>query len=122
MDARLLSPLAWALGVVLLIGLLGIAIVLIRRKTITEAGGAPSGTTGPADWVGLLAALQGAGLPARQWPALAPVLSSQAPTCPPALRAPLVAALDGAIARCQDPLVSAAMGQVRRALATVPAA
>lgn len=121
MDERLFSPLAWSLGVVLLLGLLGVAIVLIRRQTVApEDGGAPSGTPGRTDWVGLLSALQGAGLPAKQWPALAATLASQVRECPPALRAPLMAAFDGAIARTSDPLASAAMTQVRRALAALP--
>lgn len=123
MDARLFSPLAWSLGVVLLIGLLAVAIVLIRRKTVAqEEGAAVPDASGRADWLGLLTALQGTGLPAKQWPALAATLAAQAHACPAALRAPLVTAFDGAIARCNDPLVGAAMTQVRRALAAAPAA
>lgn len=123
MDARLFSPLAWSLGVILLIGLLALAIVLIRRGTIAPEQGTPAGgAAGRTDWVGLLSALHGAGLPAKQWPALAATLAAQAHDCPPALRAPLLTALDGAIARCGDPLVGAAMTQVRRALAALPAA
>lgn len=123
MDARLFSPLAWSLGVVLLVGLLCVAIILVRRKTIAADAGEGGGATGGRpDWVGLLSALQGPGLPARQWPALAATLAAQASHCPTALRAPLIAALDGAIGRCSDPLVGAAMTQLRRALAAAAAA
>ncbi len=123
MDPRLVSPLAWSLGVVLLISLLAIAIVLIRRRTVVpEEAPSANGAPGPADWVGLLTALHGASIPAKQWPALAATLAAQAPSCPPALRAPLLAAFDAAIARSQDPLVGAAMTQVRRALAAAPGA
>jgi hypothetical protein len=124
MDPRLFSPLAWSLGVMVLIGLLAFAIVVVRRKTVAdeEDSAATGPTPGRADWVGLLTRLQGAGLPDKQWPALAMDLTAQIQACPPALRAPLQAALDGAIARCRDPLTAAAMTQVRRALAALPAA
>jgi hypothetical protein len=126
MDPRtlqIMQSFAWALGVLLLIALSAWAVLAVRRRTIVaEAPTLPAGSTGPTDWVGLLTAMQADRIPAKSWLALGTTLAAQASACPPPLRAPLIAAFDAAIARCRDPLASASMTQVRRALAAPPAA
>lgn len=126
MDPRtvqIMQSFGWALGVLLLIGLSAWAMLAVRRRTVAaDAPTLPAGNAGPTDWVGLLTAVQGDRIPAKSWLSLGATLAAQASTCPAPLRAPLVAALDAAIVRSRDPLASASMTQVRRALAAPSAA
>lgn len=122
-DLQIVQSFAWAFGVLFLIALAAFAVVVVRRRTIVaEDAAAPPGVGGPTDWVALLTAVQADRIPANAWMVLGTTLATQAGTCPAPLRAPLLAAFDGAIARSRDPLVSASMTQVRRALAALPSA
>lgn len=124
MDARelqVLQPFLWAFGVLVLIALAAFAVIVVRRRTIVvEDPAAPPTSSGSTDWIGLLTAVQSDRIPGQSWLTLGPTLAAQVASCPPPLRAPLIAALDGAIARGRDPLASASMGQIRRALAALP--
>lgn len=120
-DLQILQSFAWAVGVLLLIALAALAVVVVRRRALVmENPASPSSTAGSTDWIGLLTAVQADRIPPTAWFTLGATLTAQATTCPLPLRAPLVTALDGAIARCRDPLASASMTQVRRALAVLP--
>ena len=125
MDARdfqVLQPFLWTFGVLLLIALAALAVVVVRRRTIAEDLAASPAGSGSTDWIGLLTAVQTDRIPPPTWFTLGATLTAQVATCPLPLRAPLVAALDAAIARSRDPLASASMTQVRRALAALPSA
>ena len=114
---------AWAVGVLLLIAMAAFVVVVVRRRMIVEENpAAPSSTAGSIDWIGLLTAVQADRIPGKSWLTLGATLAPQVATCPTPLRAPLIAALDGAIARSRDPLASASMALVRRALAVLPSA
>ena len=122
-DLQILQSCAGAVGVLLLIALAAMAVVVVRRRTIVaENPAAPSSTAGSTDWIGLLTAVQADRIPGKTWLTLGASLATQVATCPPPLRAPLIIALDGAIARSRDPLAGASMTQVRRALAALPSA
>lgn len=122
-DLKILQSFAWAVGVLLLIALAAFAVVVVRRRTVVADNPvAPPSAAGPTDWIGLLTAVQADRIPPNTWFTLGATLTAQVATCPLPLRAPLVAALDGAIARSRDPLASASMTQVRRALAVLPSA
>jgi hypothetical protein len=125
MDPALRS-LLWGIGLLVgLMSLVALAVVFVvrlrRRFTTIDEAASVAGTAG-ADWIGLLTALPTDRLPAREWITRAPGLVAQVVSCPVPLRMPLIAALDGAISRCNDPLARASMTQVRRALAALPAA
>jgi hypothetical protein len=126
MDPRTLQifhSFAWAVGVLLLIALAALAVVVVRRRTVvTEDPLAAPASSGPTDWVALLTAVQADRIPGKNWLTLGTTLAPQVSSCPPPLRRPLIAALDSAIARSRDPLASASMTQVRRALAVLPSA
>jgi hypothetical protein len=123
MDPLTLRSLGWAMGLLLLIAIALVAVVLVRRRTVApdEPGSVPP-RGAQADWVGLLTALRLDRMPAKSWMVLGPQLAVQAASCPAALRQPLIVALDAAIARSSDPFATAAMTQVRSALAALPAA
>jgi len=122
-DLQILQSFAWAVGVLFLIALAVFALVVVRRRTVvTENPAAPPSTAGSTNWIGLLTAVQADQIPPTAWFTLGATLTAQVATCPLPLRAPLVAALAGAIARSRDPLASASMTQVRRALAVLPSA
>lgn len=122
-DLQVLQPFLWTFGVLVLIALAAFAVIVVRRRTIVAEDPAAAPTNnGPTDWIGLLTAVQSDRIPGRSWLTLGPTLATQVASCPPPLRMPLVAALDGAITRCRDPLASASMGQIRRALAALPSA
>lgn len=119
----LLRSLVWGVGLMVLVALAVLIVVQLRRRfTTAEEAGTPVAGTAQADWIGLLTALPTDRVPSREWLTLAPGLVAQTADCPAPLRAPLIAALDGAIARCSDPLARASMTQLRRALAALPAA
>jgi hypothetical protein len=119
----LLRSLVWGVGLMVLVSLAVLIVVQLRRRfTAAEEGGVPVAGAAHADWIGLLTALPTDRVPAREWITLAPGLVARALSCPAPLRAPLIAALDAAIARCNDPLAHASMTQLRRALAALPAA
>ena len=122
MDPQRLSSLIWAVALIVLLGLTAIAIVLVRRRIGPGADEAASSSASPPDWITLLNSLQGGRIEPKRWTSLAPFLVAQASACPQALRAPIIAALDRAIADARDPLARMSMNQVRTALAAVPAA
>ncbi|MBA3698535.1 MAG: hypothetical protein H0W78_06765 [Planctomycetes bacterium] len=122
-DLQILQSFAWAVGVLLLIALAALAVVVVRRRALVMDNPAvPPSTAGSIDWIGLLTSVQADRIPPTSWLTLGATLTTQVATCPLALRAPLVAALDAAIARSRDPLASASMSQVRHALAVLPTA
>lgn len=122
-DVKILQSFAWAVGVLFLIALAAFAVVVVRRRTVVADNPAvPPSAVGSTDWIGLLTAVQADRIPPTTWFTLGATLTAQVATCPLPLRAPLAAALDAAIARSRDPLASASMTQVRRALAVLPSA
>lgn len=122
-DLQILQTFAGAVGVLLLITLAAFAVVVVRRRTVVaENPAAPPSTAGSTDWIGLLTSVQADRIPPTTWFTLGATLTAQVAACPLPLRAPLVAALDAAIARSRDPLASASMTQLRRALAVLPSA
>ena len=126
MDAQRVSSFIWAVTLIVLIGLTAMAtamaIVLVRRRFGPSADETASSSARPPDWITLLNSLQGGRIEPKRWTTLAPILVAQAHACPMALRVPMIAALDRAIADARDPLARMSMNQVRTALAAVPAA
>lgn len=119
----LLRSMMWGVGLMVLVALAVVILVQLRRRfTAADETTAPVAGADRADWIGLLTALPTDRVALRDWLTLAPELVAQVASCPAPLRTPLIASLDGAIARCSDPLASASMTQVRRALAALPAA
>ncbi|HEX3135001.1 MAG TPA: hypothetical protein VHX44_15660 [Planctomycetota bacterium] len=118
-----LRSLVWDVGLMVLITLTVLIVVQLRRRfTAADEPATPVAGASRADWIGLLTALSTDRVPAREWITLAPGLAGQVLSCPGPLRTPLIAALDGAISRCNDPLARASMTQLRRALAALTAA
>lgn len=126
MDPQRLSSYIWAFALIVLIGLTvgltAMAIMWVRRRIGPGADEAASSPARPPDWITLLNSLQGGRIEPKRWTTLAPILVAQAHACPKALCAPMIAALDRAIADARDPLARMSMNQVRTALAAVPAA
>ena len=126
MDPQRLSSYIWAFALIVLIGLTvgltAMAIMWVRRRIGPGADEAASSPARPPDWITLLNSLQGCRIEPKRWTTLAPILVAQAHACPMALRVPMIAALDRAIADARDPLARMSMNQVRTALAAVPAA
>jgi hypothetical protein len=122
MDPKLWSYFVWAFSLMVLLGITTMVIVWVRRHLGPVADETASSPARPSDWITLLNSLQGGRIEPKRWTSLAPFLVAQASACPMALRVPMIAALDRAIADARDPLARMSMNQVRTALAAVPAA
>lgn len=118
---KLLPSFVWAFSLMLLLGLTAMAIVFVRRLIGPSADESTPSPVGSLDWITLLNSLQGGRIEPKRWTTLAPLLVTQTSACPPALRTPIIAALDLAMTHSRDPLARMSMNQVRTALATLPA-
>lgn len=105
-----------------LLGLTALAIACVRRRIGPGADESTPSPGGSLDWILLLNSLQDGRIEPKRWTALAPLLVTDISSCPPALRAPIIAALDLAMSHSRDPLVRMSMNQIRTALAALPGA
>jgi hypothetical protein len=112
MDPVWWRTFGWAMAVVVLLAVAGLAVLLVRRQALS--GGSADGAA--TDWIAVLNAAR-SGHPAGGWAALATTMAPRAADCPSALRGPLVQALDHALARLDDPLARAHVQLLRTALA-----
>ena len=122
MDLKLWSSFVWAFGLMVLLGLTAMAIAYVRRRIGPGADESTPSPGGSLDWISLLNNLQDGRIEPKRWIALAPLLVTHSSSCPPALRAPIIAALDLAMSHGRDPLARMSMNQIRTALAALPGA